>query len=189
MEIFLVRHTTPDIEKGICYGQTDLDITDTFQNEVNAVKNHIPVGDHAIYSSPLKRCTLLAHELGTTVCTDKRLMELNFGQWEMQAWDKIPQESLQPWMDDFVNEAPPEGESYVQLKERAMECFNDITTKNHKSVAIVCHGGVIRALLATILNIELKDSFQIKIPYGHVVHLTKYNDKFQIKHGLSIETM
>ena len=30
MEIFLIRHTTPKIEKGICYGQTDLDITTTF---------------------------------------------------------------------------------------------------------------------------------------------------------------
>ena len=26
MEIYLVRHTTPNIKKGICYGQTDIDI-------------------------------------------------------------------------------------------------------------------------------------------------------------------
>ena len=189
MEIFLIRHTTPKIEKGICYGQTDLDITTTFQEEVNAIKQHLPTIQHTVYSSPLKRCTLLAHELGESIATDDRLMELNFGQWEMKSWNDIPLKSLQPWMDDFVNEAPPEGESYVQLKERTMQSFNEITNQPHLSVVIVCHGGVIRAILATILNIDLKDSFQIKIPYGHVVHLTKSQDKFQIKHGLSIETM
>ena len=57
----------------------------------------------------------------------------------------FPLKSLQPWMDDFVNEAPPEGESYVQLKERTMQSFNEITNQPHLSVVIVCHGGVIRS--------------------------------------------
>ena len=42
MEIYLIRHTTPNIEKGICYGQADLDITETFLEEVEAIKPHLP---------------------------------------------------------------------------------------------------------------------------------------------------
>jgi len=34
MEIYLIRHTTPDVAKGICYGQTDLDVANTFEEEV-----------------------------------------------------------------------------------------------------------------------------------------------------------
>lgn len=30
MDIYLIRHTTPAIAKGICYGQTDLDVTANF---------------------------------------------------------------------------------------------------------------------------------------------------------------
>ena len=37
MLIHLIRHTTPDIETGICYGQTDLDVSDSFEKEK---KNH-----------------------------------------------------------------------------------------------------------------------------------------------------
>ena len=33
MEIYLVRHTTPDVAKGICYGQADIDVTATFLAE------------------------------------------------------------------------------------------------------------------------------------------------------------
>ena len=42
MEIYLIRHTTPLIEKGICYGQTDLDITESFEEEVSMIHPHLP---------------------------------------------------------------------------------------------------------------------------------------------------
>lgn len=37
MKIYLIRHTTPHIEKGICYGQTDLDVAETFNNEAEII--------------------------------------------------------------------------------------------------------------------------------------------------------
>ena len=36
MEIYLIRHTKPKVGKGICYGQTDLEIDETsFEQELN----------------------------------------------------------------------------------------------------------------------------------------------------------
>ena len=52
MEIYLIRHTTPNIAKGICYGQTDLDITDTFEQEVVRIKPHLPKNIQTVFSSP-----------------------------------------------------------------------------------------------------------------------------------------
>ena len=37
MEIYLIRHTTPKIEKGICYGQADLNVADSFEEEINVI--------------------------------------------------------------------------------------------------------------------------------------------------------
>ena len=37
MEIYLIRHTSPLVEKGVCYGQADLALNlDLFETEYNA---------------------------------------------------------------------------------------------------------------------------------------------------------
>ena len=38
MEIWLVRHTTPKIGKGIAYGQADLDVTEDYTTERDRIK-------------------------------------------------------------------------------------------------------------------------------------------------------
>ncbi|TXT32933.1 MAG: phosphoglycerate mutase [Chitinophagaceae bacterium] len=122
MEIYLIRHTTPLVEKGICYGQTDLDITDSFEEEVDMIRPHIPSNNIKVYSSPLQRCKKLAAALyhPNLVECHADLMELNCGDWEMQKWDDIPKAEIQPWMDDFVNVTVPNGESYVTLHQRVV---------------------------------------------------------------------
>src|SRR5580692_7160561 len=62
-EIYLIRHTTPAIGKGICYGQSDLDITSSFREEADLIRQHIPDYIRFIHSSPLRRCALLAEYL------------------------------------------------------------------------------------------------------------------------------
>lgn len=169
MEIYLVRHTTPLIEKGICYGQTDLNITDTFDKEVAIILDKIKLDNEAhIFSSPLKRCVLLAQKFDKNITIDKRLMELDFGDWEMKKWNDIPEKEMTPWMKDFVNVKVPNGESYADLSKRALAFLDEIKSLNQKQTIIVAHGGPIRSLLAHLTNTELKDSFDIKIIYGQV---------------------
>ena len=58
MEIYLIRHTTPLVEQGICYGQTDLDIAHNFQEEVEDIKVALQhFNPDKVYTSPLMRCT------------------------------------------------------------------------------------------------------------------------------------
>ena len=33
MEIILIRHTSVDVPQGVCYGQTDVPLRDTFEQE------------------------------------------------------------------------------------------------------------------------------------------------------------
>ncbi|TAG13399.1 MAG: phosphoglycerate mutase, partial [Sphingobacteriia bacterium] len=42
MEIYLIRKKKKKIEKGICYGQSDLDITESFEEELGFIKPHLP---------------------------------------------------------------------------------------------------------------------------------------------------
>ena len=180
MEIYLVRHTTPAVEKGICYGQSDLDVTGSFLNEAEVIRQHIPDNIDAVYSSPLQRCTKLAAHLFPkhSILLDDQLMEINCGVWEMKRWDDIPREEIDPWMEDFVNVRIPGGESYVDLFERVNNSYYKVHQQQKTSV-IVAHGGVIRSILSHITNTSLKESFNVfSLHYGCVVKITKQQDQF-----------
>ncbi|MBQ4821750.1 alpha-ribazole phosphatase [Aquimarina sp. MMG016] len=172
MEIHLVRHTTPDIKKGICYGQSNLGVTDSFQSEVEKIHQQIPINKiDKIYSSPLQRCKRLAETFNHQIIFDDRLKELNFGDWELKPWDDINQKEIDPWMKDFVNVQVPNGESYVMLQQRVMEFYKSLYHSSTEKIVIVTHAGPMRALIASLQEIELKDSFSIKIGYGEVIKI------------------
>jgi len=175
MEIYLIRHTTPAIEKGICYGQSDLDVTETFAEEAAAIAPHLPERFAAVYSSPLQRCRKLAEQLFPTypIRFDDRLKEIHCGEWELLGWDSIDPVPLKAWMDDFVNVCIPGGESYTQLYERVVH-FLETLPQPDGPVAIVTHGGVIRSVLAHVREVALQDSFDaFSIHYGCLVRLQK----------------
>jgi len=170
MEIYLVRHTTPDIQKGICYGQSDIGLTNSFQSEVLNIHNKIPLQEISrVYSSPLQRCKLLAETFNKPVTLESNLKELDFGSWELKAWDAIDTTETTPWMKDFVNVQVPNGESYKRLNERILNFYYSLDHSSKEKIIIVTHAGPIRALLAHLKNIALKDSFDIKVDYGEVV--------------------
>ncbi len=183
MQLFLIRHTTPQIAAGLCYGQSDIDVTASFNEELISIIAKLDalklsgVEWHSMVSSPLLRCTKLAYALNATlnlsiINEDARLMELNFGDWELQAWDAIPRAEFDIWADDYVNLAPPNGETFAELHERAKGFIAEVS--NHlpqHNIVVVTHGGMIRAMLAEVLQIPLKHLFRFQIDYGSVTQL------------------
>ena len=94
-EIYLIRHTTPQVEKGVCYGFTDVEVASSFDDELKEVKRKLRgIQFSHLYSSPLNRCRQLAENLDKNIIFDNRLKELNFGQMEMIAYSKMDQEWL-----------------------------------------------------------------------------------------------
>lgn len=179
MEIYLIRHTTPNIEKGICYGQLDIDVTSSFENEASKIMTAVSSETGTlVYSSPLKRCVKLASKFSQNIITDKRLMEINFGDWELKKWDEINRIDLDTWMKDYVNVQIPNGESCMQLFNRNINFFQEITDENHSKIIIVCHAGVIRSILAFVQQISIEESYSIPIEYGQVFKIIKQNNNF-----------
>jgi len=179
-EIYLIRHTTPAVAKGICYGQTDLDITESFIEEAARIRQHLPDDIQLIHSSPLQRCSRLAGHLfpAQPVIMHDELKEIHCGEWEMKGWDELPKEEVDPWMKDFVHVRIPGGESYEDLHERVTRCFNGIRSEgpgySGGAKAIVAHGGVIRSILSYITGTALIDSFKLfALNYGCVIRINK----------------
>lgn len=182
MDIFLIRHTTPAVTYGTCYGFADLDLAPTFTEEAGRIQALLPGKHFAVYASPLQRCSKLATFLfGETFLTDERLKEVNFGDWEMQTWEDIAVTDAKHWMTDYLNQPVPNGESYSQLYTRSIAAFQDIITSG-KDTAIVTHGGVIRSVLAYATGTPIAESYNLtRVEYGGVVHLHRNGNGFEVK--------
>lgn len=178
MEVFLIRHGSLAIDKGICYGQSDIGVDkEKFEAETKAVQELLPDDIEQAYSSPLSRCTDLASALFQNFEIDERLMELNFGDWENKKWDEIPSSDLEPWMNDFVQCQVPNGESYEYLFNRNKDFLESLLETSHKKAALVTHAGNIRSILSYILDLPLENSFRIHLNYTAVVHIQLKKDK------------
>jgi alpha-ribazole phosphatase len=174
MEIIFIRHTTPKIDKGVCYGQADLDVSSTFKDETTKILMQLGKqnSETVYFSSPLKRCKKLAEKISKTIIFDDRLKELDFGDWELKKWKDIDKNEMNVWMNDFVNIAVTNGESYMDLHSRTIQFLSEITKKNYKKAVIVTHAGVIRSLYSHIKNSPLEKSFDLKLEYGQLLKIT-----------------
>jgi len=171
MEIHLVRHTQVDVPPGMCYGQADIDLAATRQKEFENIR--IANDYDLIISSPLKRCTQLAEHFGLPFRTDKRLMEMNFGDWELQMWNEIASKELQPWFDNYYDVATPNGESFWDVHQRVSAFLLEITTQypSHK-ILLVTHLGVIRMMHLLKHNAPISTYFDLKITYGEMIKIS-----------------
>jgi alpha-ribazole phosphatase len=180
MSIYLIRHTAPLIEKGTCYGQADIDIKDSFFEEAAIIQTVIPADVRQVWSSPLQRCRKLAEHLfpSLEVNLEHKLKEINCGEWELQKWDDIPSDIIDPWMKDYVNVRIPGGENYLDLYDRVVDSFLSIAA-GETPAAIITHGGVIRSILAHITGTSLLNSFSaFSIYYGSVIRISRKGDGF-----------
>ena len=173
MDIYLIRHTKTDTLKGLCYGQSDVGLAESFLEEAQQLQQKLSElkANRLVFSSPLIRCVKMAKMLSENVTTDARLLELDFGDWEGRCFDDIDADVLQQWTDNFVLEAPPNGESFIDLCRRVGAFWDDLVNGINpatEQILIITHAGVIRALLAYILKLPLANAFQFRVDSGSV---------------------
>jgi len=183
VEIFLVRHTSVICEKNICYGQSDVGLATSSKNDIQSVLKKLTTQNFdlqknvsSIYSSSLSRCRHLADAVfNSNYICDDRLMEMNFGEWELKSWDSIDRKCLDNWANDFVNIKCPSGESFKNVYDRSNEFLGELLQSDCKSAVLVTHAGVIRAILCKALGMPLNKAFNIGLDYGSVSKMTINN--------------
>lgn len=163
MLLYFVRHgeTTFNAE-GRIQGQTDAPLSDLGRRQGEAVADALancPID--AVYSSPLRRAMETAQAIagrhGIEVVADPRLMELHAGVFQGRLRAELAElypAELAQWLggnDDF---AIPRGESRRQLMLRGCEAVRSIAASGHAEAAIVTHGGLLSAVLRTILRMS-----------------------------------
>ncbi|MFD1341414.1 histidine phosphatase family protein, partial [Litorisediminicola beolgyonensis] len=146
MGVTLLRHTTPEVAAGTCYGRTDLALPQGFEAEADAALARLARPSEVI-SSPLTRCRRLAERAAARFGVRLRLVpgwiEMDFGRWEGRAWDAIPRAELDAWAADFHGFAGHGGESVAELAAR----ISGALAAAPDAALVVTHAGCIKAAL------------------------------------------
>ncbi|OFY87749.1 MAG: alpha-ribazole phosphatase [Bacteroidetes bacterium RIFCSPLOWO2_12_FULL_35_15] len=174
MEIHFVRHIETSAEKGICYGQLDVGIPDDYKAHHEQIINSLENNYDLVFSSPLKRCKLLAEQISENVNFDDRLMEISFGDWEGKKWDDINQMDLSNWMENYITIAPPRGESLIDLVDRVSAFLNELKKQNFTKVLIITHAGIIRCAMNVLNSVPLEKIMFENVEYGEIIKFKSY---------------
>ena len=167
MQVFLIRHPRPLVGAGICYGQLDVEAEDP-QPTADRLRALLPAGT-PVLASPLRRSRCLAEALHAHPLFDRRLMEIDFGEWEGRGWDQVERALLDAWAADVLHFSPPGGESAAMLQARVIACFSDCVAElRATSVALVSHAGAIRAALGHWLQLPVDEWSQLALDFGSV---------------------
>lgn len=184
MRVFLVRHTSVDVPQGVCYGETDVPLRGSFPEEAEVVKRNLQrivevgldgeggVKFDAVFTSPLSRCTRLADFCGyRDAVRENRVMEINFGEWEMCRYDTNPDPRLQEWYDDYLHVRATGGESFQDQFNRVKEFLLELKGRGLQRVLIFAHGGVLICSKILAGKIDPKDAFNSLDDYGSIISI------------------
>ena len=174
MLIYLIRHAPVSMPEGTCYGSTDVSLASDWEEQLELIRSKLPleaIGEDNLYSSPLKRCTMLAHGLSPSPRFDDRLKEMDYGEWEGKPWSDIPRSETQAWLSDLENVRTPKGESLGDVYQRGVACLSEIAARSHDSAFIMTHGALIRCLVAYAVGLPLGNAARVQIDYASICRL------------------
>jgi alpha-ribazole phosphatase len=171
--LILLRHAEPsDDARGRCYGSLDIGLSDEGRRHAALLPAALAHLDYdAVYASPRVRARETAEPLaearGLRAVSDDDLRELDFGELEGRRYEEIEAsdpELFRAWMEAPTRVRFPGGESYADLRLRALRAFGRIRSA-HESALVVTHGGVIRAALADWLGMPDEAIFRVDQSY------------------------
>lgn len=169
MKLYLIRHGETEFNKHFKFiGRTDAGLSEKGLHQARAVADQLKdVNIKAVYSSDKTRAVqtaeIIAAVHGLEVNRSDCLKEIDFGRWEGLTYDEImvkDSDLLQRWIDDPVNEAIPDGETWDDFRGRVIDSVNGIIDGEREGcVVVVTHGGPIK-LLVSYFKGEDKDVFK-----------------------------
>lgn len=166
-----MRHGKPaDEAKGICYGRLDVGLSEAGRAQIHGrMSLLLSLAPDVIYTSTSTRATESATEVEGPLKLQAQavpeLCEIDFGAFEGLSYTEVekqfPQEFRQ-WMECPTDSKFPGGESFLDLKRRAISFQQSLLPKHrNQTVLIISHAGVNRVLLADALGLPDRQIFRI----------------------------
>lgn len=179
--IDLVRHgevQTP----GLFCAMANEPLSEIGWSQLNTLKS--PTKWSAIISSPQIRCSEFASQLAQhqsiPLCVDQAWREMDFGRWTGQPYQSIWETDTlllkQLWKAplDFT---APEGENMRDFIARIHGAWGKCLNQHRdEHILVLTHAGAIRALLATVLNIDYQSTQKFTVGHGKINRIRCWPD-------------
>jgi broad specificity phosphatase PhoE len=179
--LLLVRHAEVELRYQKKFGgRIDMNLSSNGLGQAGILADYLRHKTiDAIYASPMKRvqqtlaATLKFNNHGQTIL--EGLREIDFGDWTGLGWQEVEDRFKfvsHEWLDEIELRGAPNGECGKTFRRRVEPCLQEILARHPgQNVAVFCHGGVIRMILAILLKLPLPKTNHFDIEYAGVTQV------------------
>lgn len=189
--LYLLRHGEVETRYHRVFGgRIDMELSPLGLEQVQALadyfQRHPP---HVMYASPMKRVqqTLapLAKWTGLEPIIIPELREIDFGEWTGLSWEQVNeryQVSAYQWLSELDEGRIAGAEPVAEFRARIDQAMQTIVKNaQHKEIAIICHGGVIRMILAILLDLPFARMNVFDFEYASITRVCLRPDKTEVE--------
>jgi broad specificity phosphatase PhoE len=189
--LFLIRHgEVEDRYHRVFGGRIDMELSPRGHEQAKALARHLRSRQFdAVYASPLRRAQqtlapLMEHRQSPAI-TLPDLREVDFGAWTglnfMQVHERFHAHAYE-WLDHLEQAKIPNAECARDLQARVEPCLRQILQDHaRQTVAVVCHGGIVRVILALLLELPLSKMAIFEIDYASVTWVELQPHKTEVQ--------
>lgn len=178
MLLTLIRHGEVTGRAQVLRGRSDDALSEHGYQQMQSIVETIQQPITAIVCSPMQRCLTFANAWSTqkklSLHVIDNLREIDFGDWDnltLQEAETHDPQCFHLFKHDTDQWLPPNGEPYQQFRARVRQSLQEIIATHSKHVLAITHGGVIRAMLAELLQLSTHSAARIGIPLAGLCQL------------------
>lgn len=179
MQLLLARHGETDRHNAGRYiGSQDLPLSLTGREQAKRLATILPSGISHCLCSPMLRTRETAElALAGHPCQPEllaSLREIDFGRWEGLSFPQIAAQDpdlVIEWQRDPLGFQFPGGEHTLSFWQRVQKALATITALSNDTVLVICHGGVIRVILCSLLGIPFEKYLLFTVKHAALTQL------------------
>ena len=171
-------------------GRIDMELSPLGREQAQALADYVEtIPFDVIYASPMKRVQETLQRIVQTqrpapIVLDE-LREVDFGVWTGLAWEEIQARfgvSAYEWLDQLEKGQIAQAEPISAFRARIDSALGKILSHAPgSSTAVVCHGGVIRMILAILLDLPLRKMAAFDFEYASLTTLDWLPHKIEVQ--------
>ncbi len=179
--LWLFRHAEVEAAyQGIFGGRIDMELSPRGHEQAAALARYLHSKRFdALYASPMQRvqqtlAPVLRNGMPQPVLVTA-FQEVDFGDWTGLSWEQVQSRfgiSAFAWLDQLESGGIANAECADTFRARVEPALRDVLARHPgQHVAIACHGGVIRMILAILLDWPLSRVKAFEIEYASITEI------------------
>ncbi len=188
-KLFLIRHgnTIDEETKPVYKGRIDIPLSEAGISRMQGAAAFLSAFKlDRVYTSTLSRSIesgrIIAKKQGLDFEPSPAFDELAFGAWEGLSFNEIKErypEELRLWLADPGKNPPPQGERFQAARARSIGRLKKIIAEHKgENIGIVAHGGVLRIMIFSLLDMRLRRLFRVGQGYGAINIINVFTDGY-----------